>query len=572
MNLLLEHFNLLTGQPEHIAKLKGLILQLAVQGKLVPQDPNDEPASELLKRRRTKEVSASARNKKGLPLYANDQKYNNDIPQSWIWTSLDELGEVNPRNYLEDDVEVSFVPMTLISADYGVHPSFETRKWREIKTGFTHFKEDDVVLAKITPCFENSKAGLMRGLVNRFGAGTTELHVFRGERDIVLPEYVYIYFKSSNFLFNGEAKMTGSAGQKRVPRSYVASAPFPLPPLKEQRRIVARVDELINQLEVMNKIATQVRESRKQVGHAMLHQLGNAASPADLERSWSRIAGHFGDVFSDGSNVKALRQTILQLAVQGKLVPQDPADEPAAVLLERIKAEKERLVREKKLKKEAPLPPISAEEIPYELPEGWVWCRLGEVCNLITDGTHHTPTYVDQGVPFLSVKDINKGSIDFSNCKFITQEEHSQLIKRCCPEHGDVLLTKIGNTGTAKVVDTKEPFSIFVSVALLKFEKQHIDPYFLELLINSPFVKAQSKAGTEGVGNKNLVLRKIYNFLIPLPPLAEQQRIVAKVESLLALCDQLETTISQSEEQAGKLLQAVLKEAVRAEKVVEDVV
>ncbi len=130
--------------------------------------------------------------------------------------------EYNPRNYLEDETEVSFVPMTLISADYSINPSFETRKWKEVKSGFTHFKEDDVVLAKITPCFENSKAGLMKGLTNGFGAGTTELHVFRGERDVVLPEYVYIYFKSPNFLQNGEAKMTGSAGQKRVPKGYVA--------------------------------------------------------------------------------------------------------------------------------------------------------------------------------------------------------------------------------------------------------------------------------------------------------------------------------------------------------------
>ncbi len=257
-------------------------------------------------------------------------------------------------------------------------------------------------------------------------------------------------------------------------------------------------------------------------------------------------------------DIPHLNQLILQLAIQGKLVPQGPTDEPAAVLLERIAAEKARLVAEKKIRKSKPLPPITEDEIPFDVPEGWEWVRLDHICFLITDGTHHTPTYVNEGVPFLSVKDVSKGFINFSNTRFITREEHEKLIKRCHPEFGDVLLTKVGTTGIAKVIDTTKEFSIFVSVSLLKFDQNEIYPIFLEYLLNAPLVKQQSDQFTMGVGNKNLVLKYIKNFVIPLPPLAEQKRIVAKVESLLGLCDSLQNQLFQGETEQSRLLASLL--------------
>lgn len=258
-----------------------------------------------------------------------------------------------------------------------------------------------------------------------------------------------------------------------------------------------------------------------------------------------------------------LRQAILSEAVQGKLVSQDPNDEPASELLERIYKEKEKLIKEGKIKKQKPLPQISEDEILYELPNGWGWVRLGDICFQITDGTHHTPRYVQRGIPFLSVKDLSKGKLDFSNSKFISLEEHKELVKRCNPQYMDLLLTKVGTTGIAKLVDTKEQFSIFVSVALLKYSQKYIYPYYLEHLINSPFVKTQSEEGTEGVGNKNLVLRKIINFLVPLPPLAEQKRIVEKVDKLMAYCDALEKQVKENQANSKQLMEAVLRESFK---------
>ncbi len=231
---------------------------------------------------------------------------------------------------------------------------------------------------------------------------------------------------------------------------------------------------------------------------------------------------------------------------------------PASELLKEIEAEKARLVKEGKIKKQVELPPIKPEEIPYQVPEGWVWCRLDDLCSLITDGTHNTPVYITEGIPFLSVKNLSGGFIDYSDTKHISINEHKELIKRCNPEYDDVLLTKVGTTGIAVRVDTKETFSIFVSVALLKTIKGYIDSEFLTRLINSPLVKKYSAEGTEGVGNKNLVLKKIKNFVIPLPPLAEQKRIVAKIDQLMELCNSLEQGIKVAMEKRSRVLGAVL--------------
>ncbi len=260
------------------------------------------------------------------------------------------------------------------------------------------------------------------------------------------------------------------------------------------------------------------------------------------------------ELFADAPNgVHKLRELILQLAVQGKLVPQNPDDEPAAVLLEKIKEEKERLVKEGKIKKSKELPPVDVGEMAFDLPEGWEWVRFDSICNQITDGAHHTPTYTITGIPFLSVKDISGGTINLSNTRYISEETHEKLIKRCKPEFNDVLLTKVGTTGIGKVIDVDIEFSIFVSLALLKFNQNLFSPYYLELVINSPLVKDQSEKNTQGIGNKNLVLKHIKNFIFPLPPLNEQHRIVAKVDALMKLCDELETRSQNKRDRILKL-------------------
>ncbi len=213
------------------------------------------------------------------------------------------------------------------------------------------------------------------------------------------------------------------------------------------------------------------------------------------------------------------------------------------------------------------LPPVTAEEIPFDIPESWCWCRLGEIVNKLTDGTHKTPKYVSKGVPFLSVKNLSSGKIDFENTKFITLEEHKELYKRCNPEKGDMLLTKVGTTGIPVINDSDIEFSLFVSVALLKFSHELLDEKYFLYLLQSPLVQNQAKENTKGVGNKNWVIDSIAKTVLALPPLAEQKRIVAAIEKFMPLIEEYgkkESALNLLNAKIGTLTKkAILQEAVQ---------
>ena len=242
-------------------------------------------------------------------------------------------------------------------------------------------------------------------------------------------------------------------------------------------------------------------------------------------------------------DTKKLRQKILDLAIRGKLVPQDSNDEPASVLLERIKAEKERLIKEGKIKRSRKSAKSSdTPHYPYLLPKGWVWTILPELCIIpITDGTHQTPTYTDKehGIPFISSKDVTSQRINWDNVKYITKELHEELYRRIAPQKDDILLAKNGTTGVAAIVEDSRVFDIYVTLAVIR-PSQNIYPRYLYQVINSNFCKEQFNNHLTGIGLPNLHLVDIKKTIIPLPPFAEQQRIVAEIEKWFALIDQIE--------------------------------
>ena len=234
-------FDVIAEAPGGIERLRELVLQLAVRGRLVRQDLGEEPASRLLEhiaqeRERLERAREIGRQKPVLPL--DPSAIAVELPSGWTWTCTAALGILNPRNVAKDDAIVSFCPMPVIPTDYRQRVVPETRSWGDIKKGYTHFADGDVVVAKITPCFQNRKSCVMSGLEGGIGAGTTELHVIRIIANKVVPEYLLLFYKSPNFLQSGVAKMTGTAGQQRVPREYFAYTPLllPLPPLTEQHR------------------------------------------------------------------------------------------------------------------------------------------------------------------------------------------------------------------------------------------------------------------------------------------------------------------------------------------------
>ena len=489
-------------------ELKNSILQLAIQGKLVEQRPEEGTAEELYREiQKEKQALIKAgkiKKEKPLPEITEDE-VPFEIPEGWKWVRIASIVTFSPKNELSDELETAFIPMSCVSDGYRNQHTYEIQKWGSIKKGFTHFADRDIGIAKITPCFQNRKSVIFKDLPNGYGAGTTELSIVRVIEDTLSRDYLLWFFKSEYFICNGKKSFTGTAGQQRIHKDYLATCVFPLPPLAEQKRIVAKLEELLPLIDRYEKAWTRLEEFNKRF-------------PSDMQKS------------------------ILQLAIQGKLVEQRPEEGTGEELYREIQKEKQALIMAGKIKKDRRTDAIDIPqegEIPFDIPETWKWVYLGSILSKLTDGTHKTPKYSTSGVKFVSVKDMSSGILLLDNTKFITESEHKELFARCDPVKGDMLLSKVGTTGVPAIVDTDEPFSLFVSVALLKYSHSYIDEAFLYYLLKSPLVQLQATENTRGVGNKNWVLDAIAKTVVVLPPLAEQKRIVAKLEELIPLCERL---------------------------------
>ena len=326
-------------------QLKASILQYAIQGNLVEQRPEEGTGEELYrqiqteKQRLTKE--GKIKKEKDLPKIAEDE-IPFDIPDNWKWVRVAQIVTLNPKNDLADDLETAFIPMPCVMDGFRNLHTFEIKKWKEIKKGFTHFAEGDIGVAKITPCFQNRKSVIFRNLKNGYGAGTTELTVVRTINETVLSEYLLWFFKTEYFIANGVKSFTGTAGQQRIHKDYLATCLIPLPALDEQKRIVAKIEELLPYVD------------RYAAAYEKLEQF-NAKFPEDMKKS------------------------ILQYAIQGKLVEQRPEEGTGEDLYHQIQTEKQRLIKEGKIKKEKPLAEIAEDEIPFDIPESWKWVRLLDV-------------------------------------------------------------------------------------------------------------------------------------------------------------------------------------------------
>ena len=264
-------------------------------------------------------------------------------------------------------------------------------------------------------------------------------------------------------------------------------------------------------------------------------------------------------------NLKEFREHILDLAIRGKLVEQRSEEGTAEDLYQQIQEEKAKLSKEGKLKEGKPLSPIDEDEIPFDIPEGWKWVRLSSLCSVISDGTHQTPEYVKNGIPFLSVKDISSGVIDFSNTKFISELDSKELNKRSAPESGDILVCRIGTLGKALKIPKGSPdFSIFVSLGLIKTVNKDVSEFIADV-INSPFgfnwIQLVKVGG--GTHTAKINLEDLRNFIVPLPPLEEQQRIVAKVENYFSVIGKAEDLLKRKVDQDGQIKEKILQMAIQ---------
>ncbi|MBY7306144.1 restriction endonuclease subunit S [Escherichia ruysiae] len=542
-----------------IKKLRELILELAVRGKLVPQDPNDEPASELLKRIAAEKAELVKQGKikkqKPLPEISEEEKPF-ELPEGWEWTTLTRIAEINPKiDVSDDEQEISFIPMPLISTKFDGSHEFEIKKWKDVKKGYTHFANGDIAIAKITPCFENSKAAIFSGLKNGIGVGTTELHVARPFSDIINRKYLLLNFKSPNFLKSGESQMTGSAGQKRVPRLFFENNPIPFPPLQEQERIIIRFTQLMSLCDQLEQQSLTSLDAHQQLVETLLGTLTDSQNAEELAENWARISEHFDTLFTTEASVDALKQTILQLAVMGKLVPQDPNDEPASELLKRIAHEKAQLVKEGKIKKQKPLPPISDEEKPFELPEGWEWCRLGDLALKSEAGwspqCENEPRSGNQwGVLKISA---------------VTWGEYRPQENKALPEHllprqeyevkeNDFLISRANTSelvARSVVVPENPPINLMLSDKIIIFEfSSFANPYYINLVNNSVFSRKYYKdvAGGTSSSMKNVSRNQVSELVIALPCYKEQLKITETLKQYMKICEELSSQIQSAQQ------------------------
>jgi type I restriction enzyme S subunit len=411
-----------------------------------------------------------------------------DLPVGWAWSRISSFSIINPRNSLSNELEVSFIPMPLISEGYKNEHSFEIKEWKNVKTGFTHFAEGDIGVAKITPCFENKKSVIFNGLQNGFGAGTTELHIIRVFSKAINAKYVLWNLKTNAFIADGINAFSGAVGQKRISKEFIADYLLPIPPIQQQNKIVNVVDDCFRSIDAIE----------------------NSSNSLD--------------------NIKALlKSKILELAIQGKLVPQNENDEPASVLLERIRAE-----RKTKLgKKYAESYIFKGDDncyyennngkvllvndfLPFDLPEGWAYIRLEKVLNYeqpmeyIVESTDYRNEYK---TPVLTA---GKSFI-------IGYTNETTGIKNDLP-----VIIFDDFTTDSKYVDF--PFKVKSSaMKILTADKSLIDTKYAYYIMQT--VECDHET------HKRYWISEYGRTIIGLPPLNEQLKVVNQIEYLFSLLD-----------------------------------
>ncbi|PMG18471.1 restriction endonuclease subunit S [Vibrio splendidus] len=549
-----------------VKKLRELILELAVRGKLVPQDPSDEPASVLLER--IVEIKAQlVKEKKIKPpkksVEISDGEKPFDIPKNWKWIRLSDYAQIFSGNaFKSGDFSSEAGTKAIKITNAGVGHLIETDEYlpEEFLTTYSQYRvvKNDLILALTRPYISDGLKVSMcpdsyhNSLLNQRVAAI---------RAYVNPEYAFFMLSSPYVLNTYKNRFSGSGLQPNLKMSDVTELVIPLCSEEEQHRIVAKVDELMTLCDQLEQQTEASIEAHQVLVTTLLNTLTNSADADELMQNWARISEHFDTLFTTEASIDQLKQTILQLAVMGKLVPQDPNDEPAAKMLECIAEEKAQLIKEKKIKKQKALPPIADDEKPFELPKGWEWCRLQDITSKITDGDHKTPPRINAGFPLLSAKNVRDGYLDTSNTDYIAQEYYIKSRERCLPESGDLLIVSVGGTiGRSSLVPEDSNFALVRSVALIK--PMIFDSSYLKYAMDSKLLQESIHKNKRGGAQPCLYLSEISKFPFSMPPLSEQRRIVEKVRELLQLCDFLKIKTTEAQEIQMHLTNAIVEQAV----------
>jgi type I restriction enzyme S subunit len=550
-----------------IKKLRELILELAVRGLLVTQDGNDEPASALLTRiaAEKEKLANGGKGKKAKPLpKVGDDECLFQLPGGWSALRLGEIVRViRGVSYQKQDAQfVEFegsVPLLranningqLNFIDLLFIPSELAKPEQLVVRG-------DLLIAMSSGSSDlvGKAAQASEDLASTFGAFCAVLRPY--SEDL----FSFLGFFCKTPLYRSQTQATGKGiGIQNLNKTGLEMLVAVLPPLAEQHRIVAKVDELMalcDQLEQQTEVSLSAHQT---LVETLLNALTTVVDYDQFASAWRRIAEHFDTLFTTEESIDQLKQAILQLAVMGKLVPQDPNDEPAYKLLKKISNEKAKLVMEGKIKKGKHEAVNSQSYEPYDIPEGWIWSDLSQVVALVTDGDHQAPPQSADGVPFLVIGNLNTGRINFEACKFVPTDYYAKLDWVRKPVKGDLLYTVTGSFGIAVPVDTDKYFCVQRHVAILK-ATDATPVRYLSLALNSKFALEYAGSIATGIAQKTVPLTGLRRMPIPVAPVQEQHRIVEKVNELLSICDSLATQLISARTTQIALTDAVVEQAV----------
>lgn len=565
-DVLLGEFDRICEAPDAIPRLRRFILDLAVRGKLVPQDPDDEPASELLKRieaerRRRVEVGERKQRDSFEPTDPNEMPFG--LPPGWGLARMGWLAEklgagstpLGGKSVYQKD-GVPFIRSQNVYND-GLRLDDVARISRTIhdKMSGTHLAHNDILL-NIT----GASIGRSSLVPETLEEGNVSQHV----AIIRLFEPAircFIHLSLTSPLYQ-KAIDDAEVGVSREGLSMQRLRQFAivLPPLAEQQRIVAKVGELMALCDQLEAARNAREVYRDKLVSATLHRLGQPAGDAVADRGHDRFTlDHLAPLTARPEHIKQLRQAILNLAVRGKLVAQDPRDEPASVQLESCDGIRQKTAKDDR-RADPELQTPMASESRWDVPISWEWRSLADVV-LFIDYRGQTPTKTDKGVRLITAKNVKKGFINQQPEEFLSEPHYHAWMTRGLPLQGDVLFTTEAPMGNAAAVRLTERFALAQRVICFR-SYGAVAPEFLVLqLIAEPFQSILDQTAT-GLTAKGIKAAKLKRLPLVVPPLAEQHRIVAKVDELMALCDQLEAQLVTTEFESRRLLEAALHEAL----------
>lgn len=478
-------------------QLKASILQYAIQGKLVEQRAEEGTGEDLYQQIQAEKqrLIAKKKIKKEKPLAEiTEDEIPFDIPESWKWVRLGDCTgysqtkpKISPKDITDD---MWSLDLEDIQKESGAILTRTTASERKITGDKVLFYKGQVLYSKLRPYLKKILIAPNNGIC------TPELVPFNTY--LVYANYIVYVLRSPHIDYVVNS-VTYGIKMPRVGTETMVNLLIPLPPLSEQKRIVAKIEELLPLI------------GRYAVAYEKLERF-NAKFPEDMKKS------------------------LLQYAIQGKLVEQRPEEGTAEELFARIQEEKQRLIAEKKIKKEKPLPEITEDEKPFDIPESWKWCRLSDIIN-VRDGTHDSPKYVPEGIPLVTSKNLSNGMIDYGNVKYITQEDADKINARSMVDDDDILFAMIGSIGNPVLVKKDREFCIKNMALFKKFADTDISMQYMYWF----FFYAQYKLKKEASGGVQafISLSRFREYLVPLPPYEEQIRIANKIEQIVPLCERL---------------------------------